>query len=147
MAGRASGRPGGAAVVRTSDGEVANTTAVVRIINERAVYEQTRRLGPLSASQLVTATGLSKPTIGLALGSLERAGLLRHVGHRVGQVGRAPRLYEIRPDAGSALAVDVGASWIRLAIADLAGQIVVRYDERVKARTADALVKQVIDLA
>jgi predicted NBD/HSP70 family sugar kinase len=129
------------------DSAVANTTAVVRIMNERAVYQRTRQLGQVSASQLVAATGLSKPTIGLALGSLERAGLLRHVGHRVGQVGRAPRLYEIRPDAGSALAVDVGASWIRLAIADLAGQIVVRYDERVKARTADALVKQVIDLA
>jgi predicted NBD/HSP70 family sugar kinase len=126
---------------------VANTTAVVRIMNERAVYQRTRQLGQVSASQLVAATGLSKPTIGLALGSLERAGLLRHVGHRVGQVGRAPRLYEIRPDAGCALAVDVGASWIRLAIADLAGQIVVRYDERVQARSAETLVKQVIELA
>ncbi len=64
---------------RTSpDGGVANTTAVVRIMNERAVYEQTRQLGPVSASQLVAATGLSKPTIGLALGGLERAGLVRH---------------------------------------------------------------------
>src|SRR5437763_15304100 len=111
---------GGAAVVRTSpDGGVANTTAVVRIMNERAVYGRTRQLGPVSASQLVAATGLSKPTIGLALGSLERAGLVRHVGHRVGQVGRAPRLYEICPDAGWALAIDVGGSWIRLAVADL----------------------------
>jgi predicted NBD/HSP70 family sugar kinase len=130
-----------------ADSAVANTTAVVRIMNERAVYQRTRQLGQVSASQLVAATGLSKPTIGLALGSLERAGLLRHVGHRVGQVGRAPRLYEIKPDAGCALAVDVGASWIRVAIADLAGQIVVRYDERVKARSAETLVAQVIELA
>jgi predicted NBD/HSP70 family sugar kinase len=125
---------------------VANTTAVVRIINERAVYEQTRRLGPVSASQLVTATGLSKPTIGLALGGLERAGLVRHVGHRVGQVGRAPRLYEIRPEAGWALAIDIGGSWIRVAIADLAGKIAVRHDERVKAKSAASLLRQVGDL-
>lgn len=132
---------------RQSDGAVANTTAVVRIMNERAVYEQTRRLGPVAASQLVAATGLSKPTIGLALGGLERAGLVRHVGHRVGQVGRAPRLYEIRPEAGWALAVDVGASWLRAAVADLSGRIAARHEERVRARTAASLVRQVGDLA
>lgn len=132
---------------RTPDGGVANTTAVVRIINERAVYEQTRQLGPVSASQLVTATGLSKPTIGLALGGLERAGLVRHVGHRVGQVGRAPRLYEIRPEAGWALAIDIGGSWIRAAVADLSGRVAVRHEERVKARTAASLIRQVSELA
>lgn len=126
---------------------VANTTAVVRIMNERAVYEQTRRAGPVSASQLVAATGLSKPTIGLALGSLERSGLVRHVGHRVGQVGRAPRLYEIRPEAGWALAIDIGGSWIRAAVADLSGRMVVRHEERVRARTAASLLRQVGELA
>jgi predicted NBD/HSP70 family sugar kinase len=135
-------------VGRTSpDGGVANTTAVVRIMNERAVYEQTRQLGPVSASQLVAATGLSKPTIGLALGGLERAGLVRHVGHRVGQVGRAPRLYEIRPEAGWALAIDIGAAWIRAAVADLSGRVAVRHEERVKARTASSLIRQVGELA
>src|ERR1700716_1824008 len=139
----------GGAVVATSRpaGGVANTTAVVRIMNERAVYEQTRQLGPVSASQLVAATGLSKPTIGLALGGLERAGLVRHVGHRVGQVGRAPRLYEIRPEAGWALAIDVGGSWIRLAVADLSGRIVVRHEERVRARTASSAIRQIGELA
>ncbi|HEX4705698.1 MAG TPA: ROK family transcriptional regulator, partial [Pseudonocardiaceae bacterium] len=101
----------------------------------------------MSASQLVSATGLSKPTIGLALGGLERAGLVRHVGHRVGQVGRAPRLYEIRPEAGWALAIDVGASWIRAAVADLSGRVAVRHEERVRARTAAALIRQVGDVA
>lgn len=136
-------------MVRSSspDGGVANTTAVVRIINERAVYEQTRKLGAVSAAQLVAATGLSKPTIGLALASLERAGLVRHVGHRIGQVGRAPRLYEIRPEAGWALAIDVGGSWLRAAVADLSGAVAAQWEERVRARTASSLVRQVGELA
>ena len=136
-------------MVRSSspDGGVANTTAVVRIINERAVYEQTRQLGPVSAAQLVSATGLSKPTIGLALASLERAGLVRHVGHRIGQVGRAPRLYEIRPEAGWALAIDVGGSWLRAAVSDLSGRVAARFEERVRARSASSLVRQVGELA
>src|ERR1700759_2938314 len=115
-------------------------------MNERAVYEQTRQLGPVSASQLVTATGLSKPTFGLALGNLERSGLLRHVGHRVGQVGRAPRLYEVRPEAGWALAVDIGGSWLRAAVADLSGRIAVRHEERVRTRAAASLIRQVGEL-
>ncbi len=126
---------------------VATTTAVVRVINERAVYEQIRRLGTASASQLVAATGLSKPTIGLAFGNLERVGLISQVGHRIGQVGRAPRLYEIRPDAGRAMAVDVGASWIRLAVADLSGAITARADHRVRAIAAPALADQIGELA
>jgi len=126
---------------------VATTTAVVRVINERAVYEQIRRLGTASASQLVAATGLSKATIGLAFGSLERVGLISQVGHRVGQVGRAPRLYEIRPDAGRAMAVDVGASWIRLAVADLSGTITARADHRVRTLAASALADQIGELA
>jgi predicted NBD/HSP70 family sugar kinase len=135
-------------VTRSSSlGPVATTTAVVRVINERAVYEEIRRLGTASASQLVEATGLSKATIGLALGSLERVGLISQVGHRMGQVGRAPRLYEIRPDAGWAMAVDVGASWIRLAVADLSGNIAARTDQRVRARAAPALAEQVGELA
>ncbi len=131
-------------VARTT---VATTTAVVRVINERAVYEQIRRLGTASASQLVAATGLSKVTIGLAFGSLERAGLISQVGHRVGQVGRAPRLYEIRPDAGRAMAVDVGASWIRLAVADLSGTVTAKADHRVRALAASALADQIGELA
>lgn len=134
-------------MVSTSGRGVANTTAVVRIMNERAVYEQTRRLGPASASELVAATGLSKPTIGLALASLERAGLVRHVGHRVGHVGRAPRLYEIRPEAGWALAIDIGGTWIRAALADLSGTVAARHQERVRDHTADALLRQVGELA
>jgi predicted NBD/HSP70 family sugar kinase len=138
---------GSAANVTPVKSAVATTTAVVRVINERAVYEQIRRLGTASASQLVAATGLSKATIGLAFGSLERVGLISQVGHRVGQVGRAPRLYEIRPDAGRAMAIDVGASWIRLAVADLSGTITARADHRVRELAASALADQVGELA
>ena len=153
-------KPSPAEVVAATTEVVATTTAVVRMINERAVYERIRSLRQASASQLVSATGLSKATIGLALGSLERVGLIRNVGRRVGQVGRAPRLYEIRPDAGWAMAVDVGGSWIRLAVADLSGDIVARKDQRVRARdtaggsggsspraSAAALARQIGELA
>ncbi len=140
--------PGAAARLSAMpDRVVATTTAVVRVMNERAVYDRIRSLGQASASQLVAATGLSKATIGLALGSLERAGLISQVGHRMGQVGRAPRLYRIRPDAGWAMAVDVGAAWIRLALSDLSGDVAARVQQRARGHDPQALAGQIADLA
>jgi predicted NBD/HSP70 family sugar kinase len=120
----------------------ANTTSVLRIMNERAVYERIRLLGPVSRPQLAAATGLSKPTISLALANLERAGLVVPVGHRTGNAGRAALLYKIRPEAGWVIGLDVGREWVRAALVDLSGEIAVRDDVRSRASGATALIGQ-----
>ncbi len=120
----------------------ANTTSVLRIMNERAVYERIRVLGPVSRPQLAAATGLSKPTISLALADLERAGLVVSAGHRTGNAGRAAVLYTIRPEAGWVIGLDVGREWVRAALVDLSGEIAVRRDVRSRAEDADELIEQ-----
>jgi predicted NBD/HSP70 family sugar kinase len=127
--------------------ETASTTTVMRVMNERAVLERIRTLGPVSRPQLAEATGLSKPTISLALVDLERCGLVRHVGQRIGSSGRAALLYEMRPEAGWVIGVDVGRSWLRLALANLAGEVVLRRQERSQSRDAQKLVAQIGTLA
>jgi predicted transcriptional regulator len=82
------------------DKPTASMTSVLRVINERAVYERIRLNGPVSRPEVAKATGLSKPTISLALADLEKVGLVRTVGHRTGGAGRAAVLYEIHPGAG-----------------------------------------------
>ncbi len=127
--------------------ETASTTTVMRVMNERAVFERIRLLGPVSRPQLAEATGLSKPTISLALANLERCGLVRHVGQRSGNSGRAALLYEMRPEAGWVIGVDVGRSWLRAALANLAGEVVLRRQERSQSRDAQKLVAQIGNLA
>jgi predicted NBD/HSP70 family sugar kinase len=127
---------------RSSEG-TASTTTVMRVMNERAVFERIRLLGPVSRPQLAEATGLSKPTISLALVNLERCGLVRHVGQRTGNSGRAALLYEMRPEAGWVVGVDVGRSWLRVALANLAGEVVLRRQERSQSRDAKKLVAQI----
>lgn len=129
-----------------SGGQTANTTSVLRIMNERAVYERIRVLGPVSRPQLAQATGLSKPTISLALADLERAGLVRAVGHRTGNAGRAALLYEIRPEAGWVIGLDVGREWVRAALVDLGGRIEVREDVRARSGDAGRLIAQLSGL-
>jgi predicted NBD/HSP70 family sugar kinase len=121
--------------------ETANTTSMLRIMNERAVYERIRVLGPVSRPQLAAATGLSKPTISLALANLQRAGLVVSVGRRTGNAGRAAVLYEIRPEAGWVIGLDVGREWVRAALVDLGGEIAAREDVRSRADGSDALIE------
>nr|WP_214104609.1 ROK family protein [Acrocarpospora catenulata] len=121
----------------------ASTTSLLRVMNERAVFGEIFRMGRVSRPELAQATGLSKPTISVALADLERAKLVRPVGLRTGNAGRAALLYEIRPQAGWVLAVDIGRHYVRLALADLVGQVVARRDEPAGAE----LVAQLGDIA
>jgi predicted NBD/HSP70 family sugar kinase len=120
---------------------------LLRAINERAVLERLRAGGPASRTELAAATGVSKPTVGQALANLERAGLVRPAGQRTGERGRSALLYELNPTAAHVAGVDVGRSWVRVAVADLAGEVVGRRDERNRARSAGALVERVRSLA
>ena len=116
---------------------------LLRAINERAVLERLRAGGPASRTELAASTGVSKPTVGQALANLERAGLVRSAGQRTGERGRSALLYELDPTAAHVVGVDVGRSWVRVAIADLGGAVVGRRDERNPARSAGALVARV----
>ncbi|HEY3140873.1 MAG TPA: ROK family protein [Acidimicrobiales bacterium] len=120
----------------------ASTTSVMRVMNERAAFAQLLRHGPASRPELAAATGLSKPTIAVALADLERVGLIQAIGRRSGGAGRSAQVYTVHPTAGWALAIDVGRGFVRVALANLVGEIVVRRDERSQARSASALITQ-----
>lgn len=130
----------------TSTKPIASTTSVLRVMNERAVYERIRLDGPISRPEVAQATGLSKPTVSLALADLERTGLVRTVGHRTGNAGRAAMLYEIHPTAGRVIGIDVGREWVRAAMSGLDGEPLVRRDVRSQARSAAALIDQLAGL-
>jgi predicted NBD/HSP70 family sugar kinase len=123
------------------------TPRLLRAHNERAVLEHLRAAGPSSRPGLARIAGLSKPTVSQALANLEAAGLVRPVGPASPSLGRTAMLYEVDPTAGYVVGVDIGRSWIRVAVADLSGAIVARRDERNRARGAPTLVKTVGDLA
>jgi predicted NBD/HSP70 family sugar kinase len=109
---------------------------MIRAMNEQLLLEQIRSSGQLSRADLARSSSLSKPTVSLALANLERAGLVRTAGVRTGVPGPAAVLYEVRPDAGFVLALDVGHEYLRGAIGDLAGTL--RATATVEAPVDDA---------
>lgn len=116
-------------------------------MNERTVLEFIRERGPVSRAQLARDSGLSKPTVSQALMALTSADLVREAGRTSGGKGPTAVLYELNPDAGWVLGLDVGAARVRGAIANLTGEIVARADVRAKASSARTLIQQVAQTA
>jgi predicted NBD/HSP70 family sugar kinase len=123
------------------------TPRLLRAHNERALLECLRSAGPSSRPDLARVAGLSKPTVSQALANLESAGLVRPVGPASPSRGRTAMLYEVDPTAGYVVGIDIGRAWIRVAAADLSGEIVARRDERNRARSGSALVRSVAAVA
>ncbi|MHB9857392.1 ROK family transcriptional regulator [Streptomyces sp. YIM S03343] len=115
----------------------------LRSNNELLLLEQLRSVGPATRAQLARSTGLSKPTVSSALASLEQGGLVREVGMIVPERGRSGVLYESDPTAGYVLGVDIGRARLRVAVADLAGEIQTRVDIPNEGTTADAVADAV----
>ncbi|MFL5998410.1 MAG: ROK family protein [Streptomyces sp.] len=119
----------------------------LRSTNERLLLERLRAAGPASRAQLARESGLSKPTVSSALAALESAGLVREVGTHVPERGRTAVLYAPDPAAGHVLGIDVGRSWLRVAVADLDGTVVTRTDVRNQARSSGAMADLVVSTA
>src|SRR4051794_41100582 len=117
--------------------------SLLRTINRRAVFELVASDGPVAAARIVRATGLSKPTVSEVLRQLLDLGLVSKVGRTQGQVGPSAQLYDVDPNCGSVLAIDVGREWIRVVAADLAGKVIARADERAARRSARHVVEQI----
>lgn len=119
----------------------------LRSTNERLLLDRLRASGAASRAQLARDTGLSKPTVSSALASLESAGLVHEVGTHAPERGRTAVLYAPDPAAGHALGIDIGRSWLRVAVADLDGTVVARSDVRNRARSSGALADLVVTTA
>jgi predicted NBD/HSP70 family sugar kinase len=122
--------------VDTAGGLSAARPALIRALNEQLLLEHIRLTGPCSRADLARVSGLSKPTVSLGLSNLERAGLVRLAGQRTGVPGRSALLYEVRPEAGFVLALDIGMRYLRGAVADVVGGVRARMSRAVVAADA-----------
>ncbi|WUO16691.1 ROK family protein [Streptomyces sp. NBC_00289] len=119
----------------------------LRSTNERLLLDRLRSTGAASRAQLARETGLSKPTVSSALAALAEAGLVHEVGTHAPERGRVAVLYAPDPSAGYALGIDIGRGWLRVALANLDGELVARADVRNRARSSGALADLVVTTA
>ncbi len=120
---------------------------LLRALNEQLLLQHIRQLGRCSRAELARLSGLSKPTVSLALANVERSGLVREAGQRTGVPGRSAVLYEVRPEAGYVLGLDIGHQYLRGALADLTGEAVARSAVRTRASSVSGRVSELVRLA
>lgn len=73
-------------------------------------------------SELTAATGLARSTVAARIDLLLASGLVGPAGEAASSGGRPPSRFSFNPDAKTVLAVDVGATHIRVAGTNLAGE-------------------------
>jgi predicted NBD/HSP70 family sugar kinase len=118
----------------------------IRVMNEQLVLGHIRAAGELSRADLARTSSLAKNTVSQALANLERAGLVRSSGVRTGVPGPAAVLYQVNPEAGFVLGLDVGGHYLRGAITDLAGVVRARTSLRSRARSGSGRVAELAAL-
>jgi predicted NBD/HSP70 family sugar kinase len=104
------------------------TPPLLKQLNERAVLEAIRGGAPISRAEIARRTGISKPTVSLALRALLGQGVVRETDPDPGRPHYGAVFFEPVPEAALVLAVDVGTRFIRAALGDLAGNVRSRRD-------------------
>ena len=87
------------------------------------IFELLRDGRPWTRAELADATGLARSTIAARIDVLMRLELVAPFGGARSTGGRPPALFALNPAARVVVGVDVGATHVRAAMADLSGEI------------------------
>jgi predicted NBD/HSP70 family sugar kinase len=117
---------------------------LLRQMNARTVLDMIREKGPVSRAEIARIAGISKPTVSLALRALLEAGLVRETepGDTDGPTYGAI-FFEADPEAAAVLGIDIGGRYLRMALADVTGEIRAREDVESSYDSKDSVFRLV----
>lgn len=95
---------------------------------------------PRTRTEIAAMTGLARSTVALRVEALMRLGFVRHVGEAVSTGGRPSTQFAMDLLGRVVLAVDVGASHLRVALSDLAGSPVAERFESIRIADGPEIV-------
>jgi len=119
---------------------------LLKDLNERTVLDAIRSGAPISRAEVSRRAGISKPTVSLALQSLLDAGLVRQTEPDPGRPTYGATFFEVVPEAGLVLGLDLGARFLRGAICDLRGEIRARQDVELDGADAEGAIDAIAGL-
>lgn len=115
---------------------------------EAEVIRALRRQGHISRTEISNITGWSKAKASQEIRSMVDKGYLIEVGEGVSNGGRKPGLLKINDQLGYVVGIDIGATSLELALADVTGKILQRVSDTADVRTKpDVLLSRCVELA
>lgn len=127
-----------------STGSAATGPHVLRRINATAVLNALRDAEGHTAtvSDLVVATGLSRPAVTRALTALAEAGIAEFSGTTEHHIGRPAQRARFRAELGHVAGIDIGPHKVLVMVADLAGTVLAQHQAVTPAgHTGDGMVR------
>ncbi|MEK4526358.1 MULTISPECIES: ROK family transcriptional regulator [Paenibacillus] len=103
---------------------MAGTPQYIRNLNENLIMDALIIQGTMSRADISRQTGLSKPTVSLAVEHLIDRNLVREMGPADNAQGRKATLIRFNETAYYVCGIDIGATRIRIALSDLNGEII-----------------------
>ncbi|MEK4366368.1 ROK family protein [Paenibacillus sp. FSL M8-0212] len=103
---------------------MAGTPQYIRNLNENLIMDALITQGTMSRADISRQTGLSKPTVSLAIEHLIDRNLVREMGRADNAQGRKATLIRFNETAYYVCGIDIGATRIRIALSDLNGEII-----------------------
>ncbi|MDM7832392.1 ROK family protein [Cellulomonas edaphi] len=103
---------------------------------------------PRTRADLATLTGQARSTIAARVDLLLASGFVTPAGEANSTGGRPPATFRFNPAARVVLAVDLGATHSRLALTDLAGEVLAEHAEQIAiAEGPEPVLDRVVELA
>ena len=122
------------------------TPPLLKRLNARAVLESIREGAPISRAEIARRTGISKPTVSLALQALLESGVVRETAPDPDRPHYGAVFFEPVPEAALVVGLDIGARFLRGAISDLDGRIRARQDIELRGVTAESALAAVVEV-
>ena len=122
------------------------TAPLLKELNEHAVLEAIRDGAPISRAEIARRTGISKPTVSLALRALVRSGVVRETEPDPSRPHYGAVFFEPVPEAAVVLGLDIGARFLRGALGDLAGHVRARQEAELRPLDAESALAAVAAL-
>src|SRR6185369_2319014 len=133
----------------SSTGKKSSTIVAPIIVNsaEAEVMRALRKQGLISRTEISGITGWSKAKASQEIRSLVNKGYLIEVGQGVSKGGRKPQLLRINNQLGYIVGIDMGATSIDVALADVTGKILQRCSQAADVRNRpEILLGACVDL-
>jgi predicted NBD/HSP70 family sugar kinase len=119
---------------------------LLRELSEQRVLETIFREGPITRPEIAARMQVSKPTVSEAVRRLEQAELVHPAGPREGRRGRKPMSYVVSNKAGFVVGLDIGGTNLRIAAADIYGEIICENKQPTTKDSSRAVAAQMIEL-
>lgn len=115
-----------------------------RRVNRQRLLDAVRQRGPISRADLAKVTRLSPPTVSALVEDLVlEVGLLTEVGMGTSKGGRPPIMLQFNAEFGYLVGVDVGSRTMRVALADLQGKVLSRWQAPTNTSSRESAIAQI----